>query len=103
MEFVIIIPKSLQLNWREKEENAFLTNRFIRKGACPSPATKTRNRAVLIGQDFPRRQTLRHPQRLYDVIAPTGSISMIAGCSSGIEPVYSLVFEKNVSVDSFLR
>ena len=26
---------------------------------------------------------------------------MIAGCSSGIEPVYSLVFEKNVKVGSF--
>jgi len=35
------------------------------------------------------------------VIAPTGSISMIAGCSSGIEPVYSLVYEKNVKVGSF--
>lgn len=35
------------------------------------------------------------------VIAPTGSISMIAGCSSGIEPVYSLVFEKNITVGSF--
>ena len=35
------------------------------------------------------------------IIAPTGSISMIAGCSSGIEPVYSLVYEKNVAVGSF--
>jgi len=35
------------------------------------------------------------------VMAPTGSISMIAGCSSGIEPNYSLVFEKNVAVGSF--
>jgi ribonucleoside-diphosphate reductase alpha chain len=35
------------------------------------------------------------------VIAPTGSISMIAGCSSGMEPVYSLVFEKKVVVGSF--
>jgi ribonucleoside-diphosphate reductase alpha chain len=35
------------------------------------------------------------------IIAPTGSISMIAGCSSGMEPVYSIAFEKNVKVGSF--
>jgi len=35
-------------------------------------------------------------------IAPTGSISMVAGVSSGIEPVFGLAFTKNVVSDSGL-
>lgn len=29
-------------------------------------------------------------------IAPTGSVSIIAGCSGGVEPLFSVVFERNV-------
>lgn len=34
-------------------------------------------------------------------VAPTGSISMIADCSSGVEPVFALAFEKKVAVGNF--
>ena len=35
------------------------------------------------------------------VIAPTGSISMIAGCSAGVEPNFALIYEKKVAIGTF--
>ena len=52
----------------------------------------------LLAEDV-KKYGVRHGFNL--VIAPTGSISMIAGVSSGIEPVFALVYEKNVTVGSF--
>lgn len=38
---------------------------------------------------------------MVNVIAPTGSLSMIANCSPGIEPIYDIHYTKNVSIGSF--
>lgn len=38
---------------------------------------------------------------LTTTVAPTGSISMIAECSNGIEPNFALVYKKSVSVGDF--
>lgn len=39
---------------------------------------------------------------LTTTVAPTGSISMIAECSSGIEPTFAISYEKHVAVGTFV-
>jgi ribonucleoside-diphosphate reductase alpha chain len=44
--------------------------------------------------DSPGRPKVRNATRI--TIAPTGTISMIAGCSSGIEPIYAVSYVKSI-------
>jgi len=43
-----------------------------------------------------RSKELQYDNLSVTAIAPTGTISMIAGCSSGIEPNYSYVYDRNI-------
>ena len=75
---------------------------FIRKRAEATSSRIAKERG-----DFPNigKSVRRSPCRNATVlsVAPTGTISMIAGCSSGIEPLYALSYVKHVMEGSHLR
>ncbi len=75
---------------------------FMRKKAEASSARISQGRG-----DFPNieKSIHHHGRRNATVlsIAPTGTISMIAGCSSGIEPLYAISYVKHVMDGTHLR
>ncbi|MBI2633981.1 MAG: adenosylcobalamin-dependent ribonucleoside-diphosphate reductase [Parcubacteria group bacterium] len=75
---------------------------FFTKGRLPIAGFESKKSWRCEWQEIPPLVKTHGIRNSYTtVIAPTGSISMIAGTSSGIEPVFSLVYEKNVAVGSF--
>ncbi|MBF8268237.1 MAG: nrdZ [Dehalococcoidia bacterium] len=71
--------------------------RFIREEADRASEQLARERGVFPAYEGSTHQSqqrlMRNACRL--TVAPTGTVSMIAGCSSGIEPLFSLCYHKH--------
>src|SRR3990172_5539664 len=103
MEFVNYHSKIASIE-RAKERGSFplFDKSFYTRGRLPISGADEKDSCHFDWEEIRRNiQKFGLRNSYTTVVAPTGSISMIAGCSSGIEPVYSLVFEKNVKVGSF--
>jgi ribonucleoside-diphosphate reductase alpha chain len=85
-------------NCEEALETAETVMRFIQETAHKASRDLAEERGVFenYDQSIFKDQGSLHRNATVTTIAPTGTLSIIAGCSSGIEPLFALSFTRNV-------
>lgn len=103
MEFVNYHSKtaSVELS-KERGRMPYFDKSFYKEGKLPFAGFKDKKSWHFDWNDLAKKiKKYGIRNGFTTVLAPTGSISMIAGTTSGIEPVFSLVFEKSITIGNF--
>jgi len=99
MGFADMLAKlNIPYNSKEGIATAESLMKFIQKEAQKASQKLAEERGVFPNyhKSIYRKKGVKLRNATTTTIAPTGSISMIANCSSGIEPFFSLVYRKEV-------
>jgi len=101
----MLVKLGLPYNSEEAYELAEKLMSFVESEAAKqsSELAKTRGKFSNWENSIYKSDNVAMRNATVTTIAPTGTIAIIAGCSSGIEPYYSIAFERNVMDGTVLQ